>query len=168
MSDFYGNVTDADAYQTAHGGNAKWTAATTPEKTAALLTASEWIDANYGALFPGYPTGKISQLRAWPRTNAADIYGDSIAADAVPVPVQQATYEVALRQIVSPGSLFRDWTAGKDIKQASVDGAVSVTYAGSASFADAQLTVAKVGSILAPVLSAAGDVSASSGRVSRI
>mgnify|MGYP003419901216 CR=1 FL=1 len=167
MSDFYGTIVAADAYHLARGNGAVWDAVdvTDEEKNAALLLASEWVDWNYESAINGYRTGEVAQLRAWPRTNAYDIYGRTITG--IPVQWEYAVYEVALQEIKSPGSLFKTWTAGKDIKSVSVDGAISVTYAGAGSFADVQLTIPKISGILAPLLTGGG-VSNVSGRTSRI
>lgn len=167
MADYYGTVAEADAYHEARGNGAVWDGADVEEadKIVALLLASEWVDQNYGASFDGYKTGERVQLREWPRTNAFDVYKKTITG--VPVEVEHATYEVALQQIRQNGSLFKTWTASKDIKQVSVDGAISVTFAGASSLTDVQISIPKIGAILAPVLTGQA-VSHASGRVSRI
>lgn len=151
MADYYGSEGAADTYHAAHG-NTAWAAALSAAKLAALLIASERLDADYASSFNGYPTGLRAQKRQWPRTSAWDIYGYSFANDEIPVQVQEATYELALRQIVKPGSLFKDWTAGKDIKSVSVDGAVSVTFAGAGSIQDVQTIIPVIDGILWPIL----------------
>lgn len=151
MPTSYGDLTGATDYHAAHG-NAAWSAATSDQQQQALLIASEWIDAQFGDQFAGYPTGKIDQERAWPRTNAYDVYGRVYADDEIPARVAQATYEVALRQVQSAGSLFKDFTPASYIKQLSVDGAVSLTYAGASGLADVQVAIPAVGPILKPLL----------------
>lgn len=166
MADFYGTVAAADAWHTAHG-SAGWIG-TNEQKEAALLVASEWLDERYRGSFPGYPTGKAAQVREWPRTEAVDIYGNTIPSDTVPVQIERATYVVALRQIMQPGSLYVDWTPGKDKISVAVSGAVSVTYAGAGSYADAQLQIGGLGAIMAPVLIADNTSSMLSGRSGRV
>lgn len=150
MTDYYGNVDDVDAWHLEHG-NAVWATKTTGEKLAALLIASEWLDSNYESSFDGYRTGKTTQDRAWPRTGAHDAYGTAIADDVVPVQIEQATYEVALRQAMSPGSLSVDWTPGKEKLSVAVQGAVSVTYRGAMTWLDAQVQIGSIGGILRPI-----------------
>jgi hypothetical protein len=167
MPDYYGNIADADTYHLARG-NAAWALADTPTKEAALLIASDWIDGKYGGSFPGYPTNRPDQLRQWPRATAYYPWGTHIPDTLVPVQVERATYEVALRQVVSPGSLFVDWTAGTDKKSVSIAGAVSVTYAGSSSIYDAQLQIPAVDAILADVLNVSAGYSMYSGSSGRV
>lgn len=166
MSDFYGTVAAADTYHTERG-NTGWIG-TNAVKEAALLIASEWLDEVYGEMFTGYPTDKASQERAWPRREAHDVYGDYFAIDAIPVQMERATYEIALRQIVSPGSLFKDWTPGQEKLSVAVSGAVSVTYRGAANYSEAQLKIGKVGSILRPIIDANSRSSAYSGAAGRV
>lgn len=163
----YGNVTDADAYHLERG-NGVWSDATTEQKNAALLVASEWIDDRFGGQFPGYRTGLREQVREWPRTNAVDMYGYSIGSGSVPSEIERATYEVALREIASAGQLFKDWTPGKEKLSVAVSGAVSVTYAGAFSYIDAQVQIGKIGSIMRSILSDINDTSSLSGRSSRV
>lgn len=167
MSDYYGTIAGADAYHLARGNSAVWDAEDVDdvEKTAALLLASEWIDFNYASMFEGCKTDKRDQLREWPRDNAYDQSG--IVISGIPPEIERATYEVALQQIRQNGSLFKTWIASKDIKSVSVDGAISVTFAGAASFGDVQITIPKISGILAAVLTGQA-VSNASGRTSRI
>lgn len=165
MADFYGTTAGADAYHTAHG-NAGWTG-DDATKEAALLIASEWLDGRYGDQFPGYRTGKASQVREWPRETAYDIYRDYIRPDVIPAQVERATYEIALREIRSPGSLYKDWVAGEARTSVSVAGAVSVTYAGAYSYSDAQVQIGGIAAILKPILSETAGASIYSGRTSR-
>jgi len=167
MADFYGNLTDANAWHTSHN-NTAWADADDTTKEAALLIASEWIDNRYGLQFSGYPVGLVAQTRQWPRKSAVDKYGYAIASDVIPAQVEQATYEVALRHIVKPGSLNVDWTPGQEKISVAVSGAVSVTYAGAYSYQDAQVQIGTVGAILAPILADNATGSMYSGRASRV
>lgn len=123
MSDFYGTVTDANTYHVARG-NASWAGSDT-DKQAALVRASAYVDSlgldGSLSLFPGTKTGGRAQLRAWPRTGAYDIDGIAIAADSVPLEVENATYESALRELAAPGSLNPDYTPGAQVKREKVD-----------------------------------------------
>lgn len=147
----YGTIAGADEYHSERG-NVEWAAATDPEKTAALVVASEWIDGKYRGSFPAYKTGERAQVREWPRNGGIDIYGYSIASDVVPDEIANATYEVAFRQITAPGSLSTDVTMGLNLKSARVEGAVAVEYAGGSTTFDYQLSIPAVDRILQPVL----------------
>lgn len=147
----YGTVLAADAYHLARG-NTVWAGYETPEKEAALLRASEWIDGNYRLLFPGWKVGNRDQVREWPRNSAYDVYGYVIDPLTVPVEVENATYEAALREAASPGSLAVDFVGADVIKKAAVDGAVSVEFGGDGSSSAAQLVMPSVDAILAPIL----------------
>jgi hypothetical protein len=127
------------------------------EKTAALIVASEYIDATYGEQFGGEKIGGRSQIWLWPRRYAYDIFGETLG-DTVPREVEQATYQLAMRQGTAPGSLSGDFNAGEVIKRAKVEGAVEVEYAGSGSFSDSQSVFPVVDGIIAPVLTAFGSL----------
>jgi hypothetical protein len=150
MADFYGTIADADAYYSARL-NAGWTGEDTA-KTAALIRASSWIDATYGARFGGIRTGGREQLLAWPRTNACDGSGEAINSDAVPIEVERAVYEAALRELTAPGSLSPDIIPGSIKKRVRVEGAVEIEYAAGRA-KDMMPILAAVDGLLAPLLS---------------
>lgn len=124
IGDYYGTVAGADAYHLARG-NTAWTGATLL-KQAALLRASVYVDSlgrkqlksgTWVTLFPGTKTGGRAQVRDWPRTNAFDIGGNAIDAGTVPIEVEQATYEAALREVATPGSLSPDYVPASLVKR---------------------------------------------------
>lgn len=138
--------------------------------TAALIVASVWLDGRMiGQLGSTLKTGGRAQERQWPRQGFVDGYGDAIGVNEVPREVEHATYEAAFRQLATPGALNVDFTLAKSYKSVSIDGAVSVTYAGASSADDAQLSIPIVDRILAPLLSSvqATAVSSMSGRLIR-
>lgn len=153
MADNYGTLAGATAYFLARN-NSDWSDVDydDADRNAALLVASVWLDGAYVKLFPGYRTSGRAQPREWPRSSAIDIYGNQIDANTVPLEIENATYEIAVRQLVSPGSLNADFVPGVAIKQASVEGAVSVTFAGAATAYDMQLQIPALNSILYPIL----------------
>lgn len=162
MADYYGTVAGADAYHLKRG-NIVWAGLDEAEKLAALLRTSEWLDGNYSELFPGWKTGYRTQVREWPRAYAYDRALQAIGDQEIPSEIERATYEAALREAAQPGALAVDFVAADVIKQASVEGAVSVTFGGSSSAADAQLNMPAVDAILAPILTGGGNASALSG-----
>ena len=128
MPEFYGTVAAADAYHAARA-NTAW-AGDEVAKQAALIRASAYIDGKYQfqnacgrweSLFSGSKTGGRAQALQWPRTGATDNEGNAIPVDEVPIEIEQATYEAALREIVLPGSLSPDYVASGAIKRQKVD-----------------------------------------------
>ncbi len=146
----YGTLAGANAYHTARG-NTHWNGSDA-HKTAALVRATDYIDVTFRDQFPGEKTGLRTQEREWPREWATDVDGEAIGVNEIPIEVINATYEAALRELVTPGSLMPDITLGKQIKSASVDGAVSVEYAGTTGVQGMVPTVLAVGGILARIL----------------
>lgn len=152
-----------------------------------LLVASEWLDGHYRAAFMAplkgqpmmyrgtylgdigtYKSGRRAQVREWPRTGFIDSYGDPIANDEIPREIISATYEVAFRQCITPGALWKDFTLGA-YRQVSIDGAVSVTYNVALSAADIQLQIPAVDAILSALLgSIAGVQGGLSGPIARM
>lgn len=138
----------------------------TTEIDAGLLVASEWIDANFRGLFPGLKTGMRVQEREWPRTGAYDYYGYAIGNDAIPVEIENATYEMALIELTTPGSLSVNFTPG-EYKAVSIDGVLSVDYAQFSQSSEVQTQFRKVIEILSRLLSGNSQTSSLSGVVAR-
>ena len=151
----YGTLANSKTYHSEHG-NEEWSEASDAALTIALLRGSEYVDFNFRDAFPGTKTGQRTQLREWPREWAFDTDGNAIPPDEVPIEVQHATYEAALRELASPGSLMPDVTLGQQIKAASVDGAVSVEYTGPIGLQGMRPLVSVIGAILAPILTGNG------------
>ena len=123
-------------------GFAAWAAEngyTVPSGTvaAARQRGSVYIDGKYDGRFPGYPTGGAAQKRSWPRTGAEDRYGNAIASNAVPDRVVQASYEAALLELETAGSLSATTSEGERLKRLKA-GSVELEYADSASFSAAE------------------------------
>jgi hypothetical protein len=146
----YGSAEGADDYH-ADRGNVRWIGDESV-KLAALLRASEYIDGYYSELFIGSKAGGREQEREWPRLDAIDSKGEAIADDAVPVEIERATYEIALRELVSPGVMFPTVNRSDRKAAVAVSGAVSVTYAPVQSIDAYRPVVTIVDAILAPVL----------------
>lgn len=146
---YYGTTTDADDYHSARG-NTDWASKSTEEKEIALQRASDWVDNTYRNRFPGWKVGRRSQEREWPRYNAFDAEDELIPSDVIPVEILNATYEAALREAVTPGTLAPDQE--RTLKRIKAD-TVELEYAGGSS----QLTTFTViDGILAGILSAGG------------
>lgn len=122
----YGTVAGADSYHSARG-NSAWTGDDTT-KAAALLRATTWLDAKYGPRFPGCKTNGRSQSLQWPRLNAFDIELSPINADEIPAEIIDATYEAALRELVTPNSLSPDFIGAERVKSERI-GPIATEYA---------------------------------------
>lgn len=142
MTEFYGTLPGALAYHEARG-NAAWSAdgVTDEHRTAALIRASSAIDGQYGPRFPGKKAGGREQGLAWPRAGAIDhCAGEAIPEDEIPVGVVNATYELALAELVSPGSSTPTVTPGQVVQSERV-GPISTSYFEPAGGLDAQRQV---------------------------
>lgn len=136
--------------------------------TAALLVASEFLDAAYLLSFGGLKTGGFAQIREWPRQAVQDIYGYAIPSDVPPRQICQATYEAAARQLQSPGIFYKDYTPTK-YRSVAVSGAVSAEFiTGDAS--EFQTQFPTIAAILSPLLtsSTANNGSSLSGGITRV
>ncbi|WP_312380556.1 DnaT-like ssDNA-binding protein [Pseudomonas oryzihabitans] len=162
MADFYGSLLGADAYHAARA-NTGW-AGDDAHKQAALLRASVYIDGRYrkrypsgrwASLFPGEKALGRAQAREWPRTDAQDYTGAAISATEVPAEVEQAVYEAALRELVTPGSLSPDFVATSLIKSEKL-GPLETTFAvpdaSAPGAAPTRPVITLIDEIIAPVL----------------
>lgn len=125
--------------------------------SAARQRGSTYIDGTYGARFSGLPTGGVEQERAWPRTGVT-AYGSALASGIIPLRVVNASYEAALLELQSPGSLAAVVSGSSLVKREKVEGAVEIEYAVSdktdlATAARPVVTV--IDGLLAPLLTVA-------------
>lgn len=125
----YLSVADADQYFEDHGDPAGWTGIDSV-KEAALRMATQYLDAVYGSYWRGtkYDT---DQALEWPRTGARDDNGHTYDYDDLPVKLEHATAEAALRHITETNGLLPDVSKPGDIKSESKKMSImskSVTY----------------------------------------
>lgn len=120
-ADAYASVADADSYHATRGATV-WAAADNVAKEAAIVRATTWVDATYRTRFPGARLNGRAQALEWPRRDARDAAGESIASDEVPREVAEATIEAALREIQAPNSLSPDVTPGQTKTLVQVEG----------------------------------------------
>lgn len=158
MSIPYGNIADAATYHAARN-NTAWAAnPDAAQQNAALLVASEYLDETFRDWFTGQKVGLRAQEREWPRNGGLArntgswAYYDTIPNDQIPIEVLNATYEAALRQLLSPGSLAVDFTLGGSFKSVTIDGALTVEYITATGTADAQVDIPIIGRIMYPLL----------------
>jgi hypothetical protein len=107
----YASVADGDAYFDAHLYATAWTAATSDRKAQALVMATRLIDSEFQ--FNGFQAHGEQALQ-WPRERCPDpdsgplsvlvlgLVGDNfVEPDLVPVPVLQATCEMARELLIA-------------------------------------------------------------------
>lgn len=141
---------------------------------AALLSASEWIDAIYGSSFVGRKTDGFTQTREWPRISAivkdTGFYGEYYTYPDTEIPdrVIYATYEAAWREASTPQSLQVDYTPGK-YRSVTIEGSLSVEYRDVAA-PELMIQISKVDNWLWPLIdgSSSGNFSSLSGGSSRV
>lgn len=164
MADFYGTIEGADEYL-AGRGREEWADQEPEVKTAALRRASTYIDAlgrqrldggGFLTLFPGRKVGGRAQELEWPRAGAVDYSGEAIDAGSVPIEVERATYEAAIREVLAPGGLRPDYVPARTIKSEKVGlSGIETEFALTAGDVNlAQPIVSAILDILAPVLGA--------------
>lgn len=167
----YGDVESFRNYHTARGRTIP-TTWSDDNITSILLLSTEWIDNTYEDSFIGYKTGGYEQVMSWPRTSAQiQKYPYHVFSDTeIPDKVINATYEVAYRELTTPGTLDKDFSPEK-YDSVSVSGAVSVSYNKNLSqTSDVQTRFAIVEKILSDLFDKYKDDSFSSfsGSVSRV
>jgi hypothetical protein len=130
------SVAFADAYHQALG-NTAWTG-DDAAKEGAIRRATAFMSNSY--VWAGNRTKGRAQSLAWPRAGVEDAECYGIKIDEIPIEVKNATAEVALRELVSPGSMNPDFTASAAVKREKV-GQLEVEYANASISADAQRPV---------------------------
>lgn len=105
-------------------GNPTWTG-DEALKEGATRRATAFLSNSYR--WQGYKRQGRPQALAWPRVDVVDCEGWGVAFDAVPIEIQKATAEIALRELVSPGSMNPDFLATEQVKREKV-GQLDVEY----------------------------------------
>lgn len=164
MTDFYGTADGLRAYCTQRDIDLPTDAADDDFVNAKLLLASETLDGRYRTQFPGLKVGMRAQIREWPRNAAYDRYGYAVSNESVPPEIVNSTYELAIREILSPGILAPDYTPNP-YKSVSVDGAISVQFTPFNEASDIQTQFVTVDQILSALLYDMGSSPLSGGTV---
>lgn len=155
MAAGYGSPEEAFVYHS-EKGNTAWIDSNEDLQIPAMSRGSDWIDRTYRQRFPGTKTGGRAQAREWPREDATDIYGVEIPDDEVPTEILEASYEAALRELITPGILSPDYSGSTNIKSESKTvGSISksVTYFDSKGDPyDARPVYYTIDGILEPIL----------------
>lgn len=159
----YGTLAASKTYHTDRG-NTAWAAGADADLTIALQRGTEFIDHQF--VFPGFKVDGRDQVREWPRFDVIDREGFGVSSLTVPIEVENATYEAALRELASPGSLTPDVTLTAQVKRQKVEGAVEVEFTGAAGIAAAMPVITIINGILAPIMG--GQQSGLSGLTNRV
>lgn len=148
----YGTLSAANEWHQTRG-NSAWAAGSEEARTAALVRASDWLDATYGPRFKGQPS-TMSQPREWPRIGVC-LRGHELPDDEVPSQILAAVYDAALRELAAPGSLAPDFDPAAQIRAKSEGlGPMqeSYTYAAPATAGEARKAFPIIEGYLRPFL----------------
>ena len=140
------SVEDADDYFEARGITNWGEKLSTTEKEQALRRGTDYLEATYGDRWKGERV-TADQALSWPRYGVCQ-NGFDVASDVVPVAVQRACAEMAIR--AAAGELSPD--LGAQVKSEQV-GPIAVTYADGAR---QQVRYQAVDNLLAGLLSGGG------------
>ena len=150
----YVSLEDADESMAMRGETA-WLAADLAARETALIRATEYIDAIYGARFPGVRVDQRSQPLEWPRLRARDARGWLLPSDEYPAEVIAATLRAASLELSNPGVLFPELATSQVEEEVAV-GPIRVKYAaGSSTAGRASPILPEIDDILAPLLGGA-------------
>lgn len=162
-ADAFVSVATADNYHTNHG-NTDWANALNADKEIAIRRATTFLSSAYS--WAGDKVGGRAQSLAWPRTDVYDREGDLVANDEVPQEVVNATCELALRELVTPGTLTPDIVLADKVKREKADD-IEVEYANTATSASASIPMISAVNNLISGLLATGSGSGLAGASSR-
>lgn len=93
-------VGETDVYWADRGSPAQWTSATTSQKEAALVKATDLLERRYRTRWVGFRATETQSL-SWPRVEAVTLDDQEIMENEVPTLVIQACAELALRALTS-------------------------------------------------------------------
>lgn len=116
----YGTTDQADTYFSTIGFT-NWETLSTEQKTSALVSGSNILDALYTHRFPGQKTGGFQQVDQWPRINAKTRFGEVIPEDVVPDPIIHAAFEITRSEVTKPNSILPATFTGQQIKRQKLD-----------------------------------------------
>jgi hypothetical protein len=128
----YGSVAGADTYH-AERLNAEWTGPDA-DKAAALLRASEWLYGAYSERYADMP--------------------DPYVPGVIPLRLEYAAYEAALRELIVPNSLTPDFVANQQAKREKV-GPIETEYWSGQTLDTVRPVLTTVEFLMAPLLTPA-------------
>lgn len=122
-ADAFASLSFVDAYHATYG-NSTWTGEDA-DKEAAIRRATAYLSNSY--TWAGLRSHNRDQALAWPRSGVCDNEGNGIDSNEMPVELLNATAEVALRELVTPGSMSPDFVASDQVKREKI-GQIEVEY----------------------------------------
>lgn len=128
-SESYMSVADWKIYAEKQGYDYEALSASEDEDIeTALRRGTNAIDARVrGRLNGAYPTSTTQRL-LFPVTGLVDAWGRSIASDAIPVQMVDATAEASWRELQTPGSMAPDVAAGASVIKREKVGPLETEY----------------------------------------
>ena len=117
----YTTVAFADQYFENHNNPSDWTGADQATKEMALREATQYLDLYYGGRWRGRKKLLTEdQALDWPRYEAYDDDDRWIDSETIPVKLQEATAEAALRDITETNGLLPDIDEPGTVKKYAV------------------------------------------------
>lgn len=153
-ADTWVSVAETDTYHSDLGQDG-WAApggasSSTEQKEEALRRAARFLSDSFK--WKGYPVEGRDQNLAWPRFYVADDEDYGIESDEIPIEIKRAQMEIALIEIVTPGSMNPSVILSERVKREKV-GPLEVEYLASRMDAHADRPqVTKVIDMIGPFL----------------
>jgi len=156
-SDSYGTLEEAEDYADAIG-QSTWLESTytDDERDQAMRRACQALDGGYRKRFPGTKVYGREQALEWPRVDAYDCEGDEIDPETIPPEIKKAQFELAFRELTSPGSLTPDVVLAQAKVLTKVGSVEWDPLATSASAGTLTPTITKVNELLGCILRSVG------------
>lgn len=95
----------------------------------AARRGTAYVDFTFEPRFSGYRVGLREQSLAYPRYGSADVAGNEIASDDMPVEYINAVSEAIWRELVTPFTLTSDVDAGGGVIKREKVGPLETEYA---------------------------------------
>lgn len=157
------SVAYADSYH-ATRGNSTWTG-DDADKEKAIVRATFYLTDSF--MWDGDKINGRDQALAFPRYGLVDEEGYAVENDAVPDEIQRACAELALRELVTPGTLTPDFIPADGVKREKI-GQIEVEYISSRTDAGSQRPeISIIGPLIAPFLTRSGGTNRLVGRTVR-
>lgn len=126
-ADAFVSLADCDAFCVARGLS-DWTGSTespSDDREAAIRRATAYLSTAYG--WKGYKANGRSQALAWPRSEATDGEGETLADDEIPVEIVQACCFIAAAEVANPGVMTPNVNLSERVKSEGI-GSMRVEY----------------------------------------
>jgi hypothetical protein len=154
-ADALASVAFCDSYHLARL-NSTWVGSD-EEKESAIRRATMYLSDS--VTWSGIRTKGRDQALAWPRASTFDKEGFGIDTDIIPIEIKNACAELALQELVSPGSMTPTVTISATRKREKI-GAIEVEYANASLPASSRVpAMLRVQALIAPFIDGASGAS---------